>query len=82
MNKTRKHRGGQCPCSMKMRGGQRSTRSRHSRASAYNNKKLLAKWKAGKSIGFTATAHLKAVGLIPRTSKTMRGKKVKGPKYR
>lgn len=70
MNKTRKHRGGQCPCSMKMRGG------------SYNNKKLLAKWKAGKSIGFTATAHLKAVGLIPRTSKTMRGKKVKGPKYR
>jgi hypothetical protein len=49
---------------------------------AYDNKKLLAKWKAGKSIGFTATAHLKAVGLIPRTSKTMRGKKVKGPKYR
>jgi hypothetical protein len=55
---------------MKMAGG------------AYDNKKLLAKWKAGKSIGFTATAHLKAVGLIPRTSKTMRGKKVKGPKYR
>jgi hypothetical protein len=49
---------------------------------SYDNKKLLAKWKAGKSIGFTATAHLKAVGLIPRTSKTMRGKKVKGPKYR
>ena len=70
MNKTRKHRGGQCPCSMKMRGGN------------YDDKKLLAKWKAGKSIGFTATAHLKAVGLIPRTSKTMRGKKVKGPKYR
>lgn len=70
MNKTRKHRGGQCPCSMKMYGG------------SYDNKKLLAKWKAGKSIGFTATAHLKAVGLIPRTSKTMRGKKVKGPKYR
>ena len=76
MNKTRKHRGGQCPCSKRMVGGQRST------GSAYNDKKLLAKWKAGKSIGFTATAHLKAVGLIPRTSKTMRGKKVKGPKYR
>jgi hypothetical protein len=75
MNKTRKHRGGQCPCSKVMAGGQRS-------ASAYNNKKLLAKWKVGKSIGFTATAHLKAKGLIPRTSKTMRGKKVKGPKYR
>ena len=71
MNKTRKHRGGQCPCSMTMSGG-----------GGYDNKKLLAKWKAGKSIGFTATAHLKAVGLIPRTSKTMRGKKVKGPKYR
>lgn len=70
MNKTRKHRGGQCPCSKRMAGG------------GYNDKKLLAKWKAGKSIGFTATAHLKAVGLIPRTSKTMRGKKVKGPKYR
>jgi len=79
MNKTRKHRGGQCPCSKRMVGGQRSRRSH---ASGYNDKKLLAKWKAGKSIGFTATAHLKAVGLIPRTSKTMRGKKVKGPKYR
>ena len=52
------------------------------RRTSYNNRSLLAKWKAGKSIGFTATAHLKAKGLIPRTSKTMRGKKVKGPKYR
>ena len=82
MNKTRKHRGGQCPCSMKMAGGAYGkTRSRRSDRT-YKDRHLLARLRAGHSIGFTATAHLKAKGLIPRTSKTMRGKKVKGPKYR
>ena len=74
MAKTRKQRGGTCPCSLKMAGGARST--------TYKNRNLLAKLRAGRSIGFTATAHLKAKGLIPRTSKNVRGKKVLGPKYR
>jgi len=42
----------------------------------------LKKWKRGESIGFTMTASLKAKGLIPRTSKTQRGRKVLGEKYR
>jgi hypothetical protein len=46
------------------------------------NRKYLAKWKRGESIGFTMTASLKAKGLIPRTSRKHRGKKVLGPKYK
>lgn len=46
------------------------------------NKNVLARYKAGKSIGFTATASLKAKGLIPRTSRKFRGKRVLGPKYK
>lgn len=42
----------------------------------------LRKWKRGESIGFTMTASLKSKGLIPRTSKTMKGKKILGSKYR
>ena len=42
----------------------------------------LRKYKRGESIGFTMTASLKAKGLIPRTSKTFKGKKVVGPKYK
>ena len=42
----------------------------------------LTKWKRGHPIGFTMTASLKAKGLIPRTSKTLKGKKVIGSKYR
>ena len=38
----------------------------------FNDKELLAKWKRGESIGFTATAHLKAKGLIPRSDGTKR----------
>lgn len=41
------------------------------------NRNTLRKYKAGKSIGFTARASLKAKGLIPRSS----GKYVLGPKY-
>ena len=44
--------------------------------------KYLKKWKRGESIGFTMTASLKAKGLIPRTSRTMKGKKVLGSKYK
>lgn len=38
----------------------------------YNDKELLAKYKKGDSIGFTAIAHLKAKGLIPRADGTKR----------
>lgn len=66
--------GGGCPCSAGLlRGGYRATRK---------NLKALKKWKQGKSIGFTMTASLKAKGLIPRTSRKMRGKKVVSRKYR
>ena len=54
-------------------GGYRATRK---------NRNLLRILKKGESIGFTATASLKAKGLIPRTSRKFRGKKVLGPKYR
>ena len=46
------------------------------------NRKYLRLWKQGKSIGFTMTASLKAKGLIPRTSKSMKGKKVVSKKYK
>lgn len=54
-------------------GGYRATR---------RNKKYLNKWRKGKSIGFTMLASLKAKGLIPRTSKTMKGKRVVSRKYK
>ena len=38
----------------------------------FNNKELLEKYNAGESIGFTATAHLKAKGLIERADGTKR----------
>jgi hypothetical protein len=56
-----------------LQGGYRATKK---------NLKYLRKWKRGESIGFTMTASLKAKGLIPRTSKANRGKKVLGPKYK
>ena len=69
---SRKHRGAGCGCS-KMFGGYRATRK---------NKALLRRFKKGESIGFTAIASLKAKGLLPRTSRKFRGKKVVGPKYK
>lgn len=45
------------------------------------DRQYLKKWKRGESIGFTMIASLKAKGLIPRTSKTFKGKKVIGSKY-
>ena len=56
-----------------IRGGYRATR---------RNRDLLKRWRRGESIGFTATASLKAKGLIPRTSKKNFGKKVVSRKYR
>jgi len=46
------------------------------------DKYYLSKYKKGESIGFTMKASLKAKGLLPRTSKTMKGKKVVSNKYR
>jgi len=43
----------------------------------FNDKELLEKWKKGESIGFTAIAHLKSKGLIPRAD----GVKRKSEKY-
>ena len=40
-----------------------------------------AAWLRGEKIGFTQTSSLKAKGLIPRTSKTMRGKKIVSKQY-
>ncbi len=47
------------------------------------NKDMLvyAAWLRGEKIGFTQTSSLKAKGLIPRTSKTQRGKKIVSKKY-
>jgi len=46
------------------------------------NRAALRKWKQGKSIGFTMRASLKAKGLIPRTSRKNRGKKIVSNKYK
>jgi hypothetical protein len=46
------------------------------------NLAALRKWRKGKSIGFTMKASLKAKGLIPRTSRKHRGKKIVSNKYK
>ena len=46
-----------------------------------SNMKVLRRWREGKSIGFTLTSSLKAKGLIPRSSKTQKGKKIVSAKY-
>jgi len=65
--------GGGCGCGLPMSGGYRATA---------RNRMYLKKFRAGKSIGFTMLASLKAKGLIPRTSRKNRGRKVLGPKYK
>ena len=54
-------------------GGYRATK---------RNRDLLKRWRRGTRIGFTATASLKAKGLIPRTSRKNLGKKVVSRKYK
>jgi hypothetical protein len=74
-------RGGGCGCGLR-RGGSRVTSDR--RGGYRPTKKNLAalrKWRKGESIGFTQTASLKAKGLIPRTSRKNRGKKIVSAKY-
>lgn len=67
-------KGGGCGCGGRMlKGGYKPTRK---------NRKYLQKWKRGESIGFTMTSSLKAKGLIPRTSRKLKGKKVVSRKYR
>ena len=51
---------------------------RFEKGGAFNDAELLRKYKAGESIGFTAIAHLKAKGLIPRADGTKR----KSDKYK
>lgn len=46
------------------------------------DKEYLRKWKRGESIGFTMTSSLKAKGLLPRTSRKFKGKKVVSAKYK
>ncbi len=57
-----------CPCMLGQGGGYRPTR---------RNRNLLRKYRAGKSIGFTAKASLKAKGMLPRSD----GRYVLGSKY-
>jgi hypothetical protein len=68
-------RGGSCGCTtgLLQGGGYRATK---------RNLKYLKKWRKGESIGFTMTSSLKAKGLIPRTSRTMKGKRVVSRKYK
>jgi hypothetical protein len=65
-------RGGGCGCGLR-RGGYRPTKK---------NLNALKKWRKGQSIGFTMTSSLKAKGLIPRTSRKNKGKKVVSAKYK
>jgi hypothetical protein len=69
-----KQAGGGCGCGMPLMGGGYRMTAR--------NRKYLKQYRAGKSIGFTMRASLKAKGLIPRTSRKYRGRKVLGPKYK
>jgi hypothetical protein len=77
--RTRKQRAGGCGCTTRTKGIFSGTGGYRATA---KNRQLLARLRRGESIGFTAVASLKAKGLIPRTSKKLRGKKVLGPKYR
>ena len=55
-----------------LQGGYRATRK---------NRSLVRMYNAGKKLGFTARASLKAKGLIPRTSRKNRGKYIVSKKY-
>jgi hypothetical protein len=84
---TRKQRGGGCGCSggaefLMTGGGGCGCGLKGGYKATARNRKYLAKYRRGKSIGFTMKASLKAKGLIPRTSKKNYGKKVVGSKYK
>ncbi len=93
--KTTSQRGGGCGCGARVRqmgggcgctAGLLQTGGTRKRKGGYRatkrNLKYLKKWKRGESIGFTMTSSLKAKGLLPRTSKTMKGKRVVSRKYK
>lgn len=78
MKRTRKQKGSGCGCANKAlgfigSGGYKPTKK---------NLQTLRRWRRGLSIGFTATSSLKAKGLIPRTSKKFKGKRIISAKYR
>jgi hypothetical protein len=75
--------GGGCGCGMPLTGGGAGLVFANGgyRMTA-RNRKYLKKYRAGKPIGFTMRASLKAKGLIPRTSRKLRGRKVLGSKYK
>jgi hypothetical protein len=77
-------RGGGCGCGgpLFQTGGTRRQRKAGGYRPTKKNLKYLKKWKKGESIGFTMTSSLKAKGLIPRTSRKMKGRKVVSRKYR
>ena len=69
-------KGGGCGCTAWLKkGGARYKPTK-------KNLNALRKWRQGKSIGFTMKASLKAKGLIPRTSRKYRGKKIRSNKYK
>jgi hypothetical protein len=71
-----------CPCGLKYSGGGVKRKTRKCRYKPTSQDKMyFRRWKKGESIGFTKTASLKAKGMIPRTGKTMRGKKMVSDKY-
>ena len=83
----RKQRGGGCGCSggadlMPMRGGGCGCALKGGYKATKRNRKYLANYRRGKSIGFTMKASLKAKGLLPRSSKKNYGKKIVGNKYK
>ena len=77
-------RGGGCGCGLPMGGGGGGglVFANGGYRMTARNRKYLKKYRAGKPIGFTMRASLKAKGLIPRTSRKNRGRKVVGPKYK
>ena len=85
-----KQAGGGCGCGMPLTGGGNQQAGGGAGLVFANggyrmtarNRKYLKKYRAGKPIGFTMRASLKAKGLIPRTSRKLRGRKVLGPKYK
>jgi hypothetical protein len=76
--------GGGCGCSAGLfKGGARAGGARKGGyRPTKKNLKALKKWRKGESIGFTMTSSLKAKGLIPRTSRKLKGKRVISRKYR
>lgn len=75
--------GGSCGCGGPLfRGGGTRKRKAGGYRPTKKNLKALKRWRKGESIGFTMTASLKAKGLIPRTSRKNKGKRIVSRKYK